>query len=413
MPQVHDLQVGDQLVEAPLDQAPVPAPAKKTARQMKYRAEANDRLRALRARRRAGLNARADAVARAMTAYAGLPARPQAFALRPGLLALSPPRKLPPSAGGELYLETEPLSVRRQTERLSRPPATQLIAERSRALPTIVSMLYVAQCEPGRRGRFENRHAVAKSSGRAPSWALLCGRYDRNLRTRRERMRRDLTHLGEVGLVALAEHGQGRYEAFTLNREDNADRRYVVPGVGEGPLLLSTSLITNGWHLVLEPDELALYLLINHLLATVPKKPHEDGVPLTSKTRFTVYGVSSEAYNAIHELEEFGLIRTHDPMPHRRRGKVRPPTQAELDDAAENEQSLAPVPYQLELIPDALERPALEVIDGQLGTYPLPPRVLEFDDILEAKYASVPLASPLKGSRLALSGGAAGPASAS
>jgi hypothetical protein len=208
-------------------------------------------------------------------------------------------------------------------------------------------------------------------------------------------MRRDMDHMAEVGLITLKEDGQGRYEAFALNREDGTDGRYRVPTAAALPL--PATLVTNGWHLVLEPDELALYLAIAHLHSTAAKVPNVRGLALTSRTRFTIYGLSSEAYNAIHELEEFGIIRIYDPMPHRRRGKVRPLTQEELGAAADDETSLAPVPYLLELVPDALERPALEVVLPALTMLPLPPRVMDADQTLEATYSSVPLADPPDG----------------
>lgn len=362
------------------------------ARHAAYRASANDLLRKARTRRTKSLAARRDAIGRALAAYASLPVRPATFVLRPRFIALPVPRKSAPTAGGDLYLESDTLATRRRTERLSRPPATQLIAERSRALPTVLSMLYVAQAEADELGRFKNRRAVAQLSAAGPSWALLSGRYEPRLRARRERMRRDLSHLGEVGLVELAPTGQGRFERFQLNQEDNPDRRYVAPRT-EQALPLPTELITNGWHLVLEPDELALYLAVMHLCASVPKRAGEPGWPLTRRVRFTVYGISSEAYNAVHELQEFGLLNITDTMPNRRRGKVRPPTQAQIDDAADEERSLEPVPYFLELIPGALQRPAMDVVTAQLNTFELPPRVRNAEADLETSRDAAALES--------------------
>jgi hypothetical protein len=358
------------------------ADAKTAERRARYRASANDELRAVRARRLKSLEARAGAIERAIASYSELDSQPEVIGLRRGFIARETPRKMPPIVGGSLYRESDPLAMRRMIERQTRPPATQLIAERSRALLTAMTMLYVAQCESDERGRFLGHHAVAMTDA-GPSWATLAGRHHSSVRTRRARMRRDLTHLAEVGVVRVPEDDNGRrFEELVLNREDEYDGPWRRPRPLDAPVLLPGSFFTNGWHLVLEPNELALFLAITHQHMTTPLTTNVPGLPMNYKVRFGTYGISSEAYTAIHELEEFGLIKTYDLMPNRRRGKIHPPTIDELEAAAESETSLAPVPYQLELVPGASERLALEVVLTRLRALPLPPRVTDLETLV-------------------------------
>ena len=56
------------------------------------------------------------------------------------------------------------------------------------------------------------------------------------------------------------------------------------------------------------------------------------------------YGVSGEAYGALHELEEFGLIQVHDPMTTRKKGKFTPPSVDEREAFREAGFAFSPVP---------------------------------------------------------------------
>jgi hypothetical protein len=92
--------------------------------------------------------------------------------------------------------------------------------------------------------------------------------------------------------------------------------------------------------------------------------------------RWQVYGISGEAYSAIHELQEFGLLTVNDTMPNRRRGKLRTPPPEERAVVEEAGESLAPVPYHL--LPrsnSAFHRSALTTVHARLLDYPAPPRV--------------------------------------
>ena len=109
----------------------------------------------------------------------------------------------------------------------------------------------------------------------------------------------------------------------------------------------------------------ALTFRLGKMLSDV--SPDEPGVGLPRSKRWAVYGISGEAYEAIHELDEFGLLTVHDTMPHRRHGKLRPlpaGQRAALD--ADGEFS-APMPYRLEIKPDtAFDRPTLTTVHRSL-----------------------------------------------
>src|SRR5262249_10335186 len=100
----------------------------------------------------------------------------------------------------------------------------------------------------------------------------------------------------------------------------------------------------------------------------------EPWVALSLRRRWSLYGLSGEAYESVHELAEFGVIDFYDPMPNRRRGKLRIPAPRDETD----ESSLEPVPYRFRYRRDSFDRPALDTVSEALQRSPLPPR---FDDL--------------------------------
>ena len=115
---------------------------------------------------------------------------------------------------------------------------------------------------------------------------------------------------------------------------------------------------------------------MRHATRTLPVSPAERGVALPRSTRWAVYGISGEAYEAIHGPEEFGLLNVYDTMPHRRHGKIRLLQTAEKAAIEASGDSTSPVPYRLESAPDtALDRPALDIICPSLRHHPAPPRL--------------------------------------
>lgn len=116
--------------------------------------------------------------------------------------------------------------------------------------------------------------------------------------------------------------------------------------------------------------------MVRHAERPFPASAEKPGVAIPQSRRWAVYGISGEAYDAIHELEEFGLLSINDSMPHRRRGKIRslpPPPQGALEADGD---SASPVPYTLKTAPfTAYGHPALETIRQSLRNHPIPPRL--------------------------------------
>ncbi|WP_345502997.1 hypothetical protein [Pedococcus ginsenosidimutans] len=241
-------------------------------------------------------------------------------------------------------------------------------------------MIYVLQAEGGEP---VSRHplAVREYSGDVP-WSVLCGRHDGSVRARRERMRRDLEALEGAALLRRESPTADRHVGgFALLREDGTAQPYTVPEetAAEPVLILPGNFFTNGWHLVLTPQEIALWLTIADAYAQTRDARAdwaEDGVPLTQHTRWSHYGISGETYGALHELEEFGLISVHDAMPTRMSGKFTPPTAADRDAYKADGHAFSPVPYQLRPIENPFGRPAIYTVSHVLDGSPLPPRML-------------------------------------
>jgi hypothetical protein len=192
------------------------------------------------------------------------------------------------------------------------------------------------------------------------------------VRARRARLARDLDELHRADLVTIGASGaQARYENFRLLAEDSTDRPYTVPkGEPRTPvIMLPYNFFANGWHLALSPAEIAVLLMVRHAERTFPASTEEPGVALPRSIRWAVYGISGEAYEAIHNLAKFGLLSVHDPMPHRRHGKLHP-LPPPLKAAAEADgDTTSPVPYRLETAPfKVFDVPAVELIRARLRT---------------------------------------------
>jgi len=361
-------------MQAALDQA---------ERQQQWRQRSAEKLTAERARRVRELEAAAESVGRAMRAYHTLPESPATVRLRTEFVALKTGRPLPPSLGGPEPDEPQTAQQLRLKDWHTRPPMTKLLFNRTRALPAYLTMLYVIHASGGKPKQRANAATLAGQE----SWAALCGCWDPVIRKRRARMTRLLDDLHAVDLVRLGARGaQGRYENFHVLQDNESDRDYRLPTLSsEWPKVLDVpgSFFRNGWHLVLTPAEIAMFLAVRHATYTYRRTPYipdwiddEAGVGLAQSTRWSSYGISGEAYGVIHELEEFGLLQIHDTMPHRRRGKLREmPTDQRAQAESEGE-SFTPVPYRLILSEDTLlDRPAMTAVLDSLKDSPLPPRL--------------------------------------
>jgi hypothetical protein len=344
-------------------------------------------LRATRQRRLEELGERKDAVKRALDAYQGMDHRQTpVIGLRAGSVRLPSPRPALPDPDDEP--EEDP--ARRARSRLARdlatrPPVTRLVHRKGNALPLLLTAIYVAHLEgtPGRA--FSNGHRNATKETGAESWATLAGLYASGRsgpRNRRVRVTRALAQLEAAGLVETGrERQRDRFEFFRLNREDGSQRQYTMPGAdATGTVHLPAAFFLNGWHLALEPTEIAVLLAIIDLgqrLRTGRRPDREQsGVALPMSVRWGTYGISCEVYEAVHELAEFSVIELNDPMPARRRGKFRPFTEEQQDIALSRGDRPGPVPYRFIYDGGAtFARPAVEIITATLRQNPDPPRL--------------------------------------
>jgi hypothetical protein len=306
--------------------------------------------RAARRRGLADLGERKEALERALGAYAGMD-RGQApvIGLRAGSVRLPSPRPARPDPDDES--EEDP--ARRARSRLARdlatrPPVTRLLHRKSNALPLLLTAIYVAHLEGTPGQAYSNGHRNATRTAGAESWATLAGLHASGKsgpRNRRVRVTRALAQLDTAGLVETGrERQRDRFESFRLNHEDGSQRQYTVPG-GDAPDMvhLPASFFVNGWHLALEPTEIAALLAIIDLGQRI--RAEEFSVALPMSVRWETYGISGEVYEAVHELAEFGVIELNDPMPRRRRGKFRPFTEDQQDVALSHGNWPGPVPY--------------------------------------------------------------------
>ena len=322
-------------------------------RQYEWRTASVERMQADRADRLRKLQDREEPIRRALQAYRALPRRFSPVRLRREFVALQKPRPLPPALGGLEPEEPVSRSIQLEDDYRTRPPSTKLLMHKTHALPSYLAMLYVTQTEPN--GAALIRGNASRTNG-VESWSVLCGRWFPTVRGRRARMTRDLDELHRADLVTIGAVGaQGRYEHFALLADDLTDQPYTLPGrrtQSSSVITLPHTFFTNGWHLALTPAEIAALLMTRDATRTLPPTPDAAGVAVPRSVRWATYGISGEAYHAIHELEEFGLLIIHDTMPHRRHGKLRQLTTEVKATVEADGESTSPVPYRLQCSSD-------------------------------------------------------------
>ena len=346
-------------------------------RRAAYWQQLKDRLAAERADRKQRLDGQATAVRQATDLYRRFGAGEAgnvAIQLRRPFVALPQPTADGPD-GGPADADAPEADHSAQS---GRPPLSRLIFRRSRSLPLYLTCLYVAHLEFPAGRQVLNEHAIngRRSDRRPESWAQLAGMAGGGTnRARRARVLRALDQLEAAGLVTLSTRSD-RYEQFELLKEDGGGQRYLVPGADAGDcLVLPHSFFYFGWHLVLEPTEIATYLAlwdatIRH--GASARRRGQQGIALAETVRRAVYGLSDEAYESIHDLEEFGLIRIYDPMPGRRFGRFSRPDTPPSPDGGQ----FRPLPYQISLV-NGLDRDAHQAVSVALAANSIPPRLTE------------------------------------
>jgi hypothetical protein len=212
---------------------------------------------------------------------------------------------------------------------------------------------------PGSRSITTDRRLVDKRDG----WSAVANVVGPTHSATRVSMNRALARLDEVGIVKVKIRSERpRFEDFVLLRDDGSGKRYTVPGE-EKAIVLPPTFFWNGWHLVLGPAEIAMYLMLSDLATVVG--PRKEGVGVVESVRQRYYGVSSEVYEAHRTLTEFGLTEMLDSVPGRRRGRIAP---SSLEGSPDE-------PAQYDVLrfltrPEGLDKPALEVVSSCLKDDP-------------------------------------------
>jgi hypothetical protein len=233
---------------------------------------------------------------------------------------------------------------------------TQLVHRRAGGLAFYLTALWDAQTTTPPGNLYNTSHPLID---RVEGWDRLTGLRGSDLtkRDRQVRLQRVLTQLAHHDLVSLPPRRvPKRYENFKLLTDDRGDKRYRVPS-HEQVVRVPSTLITNGWHLVLEPPEIAFMLMLFSADQRFPTAHYgDDGVGFAPSTRRAVYGMTPEVYEVHNELWEFGLIDRVDSVQDRKRGRVAPP--------GAGEPPLVTYGFKLKLT--TLDHPAYDVVHETL-----------------------------------------------
>ncbi len=374
-----------------------PAVVQRAKRRAAWRSGAEEKAIQARSDRIDYLDTRLDVVEETLDSYAAL-ADPNAdVRLRAGGLFIGQPRPLPPSLGGPALPKGTTRKDQKSRDLRTRKPLARLVGLKGHGLSTYLSMIYTLHAE----GVMADRHPLAAKvyAGDVP-WSTLCGRQGGTPRARYARMQRDVDALETAHVVRRrAGTRQGEPNLNFLSDTGTGDAYELPAALDPNVIPLPATYFRNGWHLVLTQQEQLMLLTVHDAYARMRYDRlgwEEDGVPLTQHQRWSLYGVSGETYETIHELEEFGLITIHDPMATRTKGKFTPPTDEERAEYEAQGYAFSPVPYQLKPVDNAFNRKALYAVGKALGDNSLPPRMHDIT-LMEELFADLDAKQPSPG----------------
>lgn len=225
------------------------------------------------------------------------------------------------------------------TEERSR--LTKLILPKGIALRFYLLAAFEAQCRLNARETWENSLPL---SGHG-SWSDLVaidGAYDTGSATymhgtigsrklenlRLQQVKGALKTLEELGgehaLVTMPRRksGQREYKKFLLMNESGRGGNqtpdfYTVPArhwSATRTIAIPADFFLNGWIQVLNPSEVATWLILRMLSRWAPRKHTKSGVYLYGQARLETFGLLDDAWeDGCQRLREFGLIRYAQP----------------------------------------------------------------------------------------------------
>ncbi|MFD4546302.1 hypothetical protein [Streptomyces sp. NPDC058466] len=220
---------------------------------------------------------------------------------------------------------------------------TELILPRGIALRFYLLAAFEAQCRLGSGAPWQNVLPL-KGSGSWSDLIAIDGAYDAvsgtygtasestpeilrrkklgDLRLRQVKgALRTLEELGwEDALVTIPRgaRGQRLYERFLLMQEAGRGKNqtpdiYTVPAPhwkAVKTITLPAAFFLRGWIQVLNPSEVATWLILRMLSKWAPRKHFVSGVFLTAQLRMQTYGLHDDAWeDGCQRLLDFGLIR--------------------------------------------------------------------------------------------------------
>jgi hypothetical protein len=205
-----------------------------------------------------------------------------------------------------------------------RPAAARLLRSRGIALRFYLLALFEAQCRKGPGARVKNVMRLAQGNGEV-AWVDLVAvdaageRRTKELRTRLGNTVRQVSgaldtlhneHLVELERV----NGTRRYAGFTLMHESGrgelaTPRTYTVPKANEGTVDLPVGFFLNGWVHVLQPSEIATWLMFRDLAWRHPNEHVKNGVYIYGDAREAEYGLNRDAYEGHAVLRGLSLLR--------------------------------------------------------------------------------------------------------
>jgi hypothetical protein len=124
-----------------------------------------------------------------------------------------------------------------------------------------------------------------------------------------------LDTLHEEGMVDVPRRdGVHEYADFILMHEIGrgdlaSPRTYTVPKANESTVDVPVEFFLNGWIHVLQPSEIATWLMFRDLANRFPGVHAEDGVYIFGDTREEQYGLKRDAYEGHAMLRALGLLQ--------------------------------------------------------------------------------------------------------
>jgi hypothetical protein len=274
----------------------------------------------------------------------------------------------------------------------SKPPASRLISHNGEAFRLYMILLLIEQIS---NERFLEFITSQRTSNRGSSWQTLTAQQYLTRRAHQVRLYRTLDRLARFQLIELPPaRTRDRYRHLQVLDESGTGARYEPPvslaeradGSHDDPngrwrgtgsrrdlLMLPADFYTSGWVYVLTPPEIACLLMLLDMRFRYSNRSRYSRIFVPRGERLTHYGISDEVYVSHRELPEFGLLRHHEFLSGRDRGKLRPSDGTPL------------LPLEFVVQRENLAVNALKAVRGCLHIHPHAPHLKEHSRATELR----------------------------